>query len=105
MKSSYASIEHVLLLDRLAEHVKVRSLLNLLGQYLRRPAERGGQFFDYERGTSLGYPLSPPIGALFLAELDRRWDRCGRRSARTRPSSAGSKGASTFSATVSAEMA
>ncbi len=45
VKSYYASIDHFLLLDQLAEHVKDRHVLNLLGQYLRRTSERGGQFY------------------------------------------------------------
>ena len=36
-----ASIDHLLLLDQLAVHIKVRRVLNLVGQYLRRTAERG----------------------------------------------------------------
>ncbi len=63
VKSYYASIDHFLLLDQLAEYVKDRHVLNLLGQYLRRTAERGGWFWDYEKGISLGCPLSPLIGA------------------------------------------
>ncbi len=54
VKSYYASIDHFLLLDQLAEYVKDRHVLNLLGQYLRRTSERGGQFWDYEKGISLG---------------------------------------------------
>jgi hypothetical protein len=52
-------------------------VLNLLGQYLRRTAERGGVFWDYELGISLGCPLSPLIGAFFLKELDQRMARSG----------------------------
>jgi RNA-directed DNA polymerase len=77
VKAFYASIDHVLLLDRLARHLQDRDVLNLLGQYLRRTAERGGVFFDHERGISLGCPLSPLMGAFFLAELDRRMERSG----------------------------
>ncbi len=77
VKSYYASIDHFLLLDQLAECVKDRQVLNLLGQYLRRTAERGGVFRDYERGISLGCPLSPLIGAFFLKELDQRMARSG----------------------------
>ncbi len=51
--------------------------MNLLGQYLRRTAERGGEFRDYERGISLGCPLSPLIGAFFLKQLDQRMARSG----------------------------
>ncbi len=47
VKSYYASIDHI----------GDRSILNLLGQYLRRTAERGGCFHDHERGISLGCPL------------------------------------------------
>jgi hypothetical protein len=36
--------------------MKDRRVLNLLGQYLRRTAERGGSFWDYEKGISLGCP-------------------------------------------------
>ncbi len=77
VKSYYASIDHFLLLDQLAGYVKDRRVLNLLGQYLRRTAERGGQFWDYEKGISLGCPLSPLMGALFLKCLDQRMERSG----------------------------
>jgi Reverse transcriptase (RNA-dependent DNA polymerase). len=60
----------LLLLDQLAVHIKDKRVLNLLGQYLRRTSERGGVFRDYERGISLGCPLSPLIGAFFLHALD-----------------------------------
>ena len=70
MKSSYASIDHVMLLDQLAVHIKDRGVLNLLGQHLRRTSERGGAFWDYEKGISLRCPLSPMTGAFFLNALD-----------------------------------
>ncbi len=44
-----------LLLDRLARFIPDRSVLNLLGQYMRRTAERGGCFHDHVRGISLGW--------------------------------------------------
>ncbi len=75
VKSYYASIGHVALMDRLACHIKDRDILNLLGQYMRRTAERGGCFHDHERGISLGCPLSPLMGAFFLHELDQRMER------------------------------
>jgi hypothetical protein len=57
-------------LDQLAVHIKDRRVLNLMGQYLRRTSERGGSFWDYQKGISLGCPLSPLIGAFFLNALD-----------------------------------
>ncbi len=77
VKSYYASIDHHLLLDRMAAYIKDKAALNLIGQYLRRTAERGGAFFDYDRGISLGCPLSPLIGAFFLSELDHYMERLG----------------------------
>ena len=70
VKSYYASIAHLLPLNQLAVHIKDRRLLNLIGQYLRRTSERGGSFWDYEKGISLGCPLSPLIGSFFLNALD-----------------------------------
>lgn len=52
-------------------------MLNLIGQYLRRSAERGGLYWDAERGIALGCALSPLIGALFLSRLDEQMERLG----------------------------
>ena len=77
VKSYYASIDHLLLLDQLAAFIEDRRVLNLLGQYMRRTAERGGVFWDYQKGISLGCPLSPLMGALFLTCLDQRMAKSG----------------------------
>jgi hypothetical protein len=77
VKSYYASIDHHLLLDRLAFWIRDRFILNLLYQYMNRTAERGGSFWECDKGISLGCPLSPLIGAFFLDELDRRMTQTG----------------------------
>ncbi len=77
VKAYYASLDHFLLLDQLADYIKGRRVLNLLGQYLRRSAERGGVFWEYQQGISLGCPLSPLMGAFFLNALDQRMERSG----------------------------
>jgi RNA-directed DNA polymerase len=41
VKSYYASIDHLMLLDQLAVHIKDRRVLNLVSQYLRRSACTG----------------------------------------------------------------
>ncbi len=43
----------------------------------RRTSERGGVFWDYEKSISLGCPLSPLMGALFLKCLDERMAKSG----------------------------
>ncbi len=44
---------------------------------MRRCAERGGLFYDIERGISLGCPLSLLMGALFLQTLNERMEQLG----------------------------
>jgi RNA-directed DNA polymerase len=77
VQSYYASIDHHLLLDRLAVYIPDRAVLNIIAQYLRRCAERGGLFWEYNKGIALGSPLSPLIGAFFLTELDEALEKVG----------------------------
>ncbi|MEP1352872.1 MAG: reverse transcriptase/maturase family protein [Tateyamaria sp.] len=75
VKSYYASIDHHLLLERLAEHIADQTVLNLLSQYMRRSICDGGNYIDIERGISLGCPLSPLMAAFYLHELDEQFER------------------------------
>jgi retron-type reverse transcriptase len=75
VKSYYASIDHHLLLDKLAEYIIDRAVLNLLSQYMRRSICDGGTYIDIERGISLGCPLSPLMAAFYLHELDEQFER------------------------------
>jgi len=77
VKSYYASIGHVPLMERLARFAPDRIILNLCGQYLKRTAEMGGWFYSADRGISLGCPLSPLMGAFFLLELDAKMEASG----------------------------
>ena len=70
VKSYYASIDHLLLLDQLADYILDREVLNIIAQYLKRCAEWGGLFWEHKQGSSLSCPLSPIIGTFFLAGLD-----------------------------------
>ncbi len=77
VKAFYESIDHRLLLEKLAVYIKDRFTLNLLWQSMHRCVERGGLFRDIARGLPRGSPLSPLLGAFFLAELDAGFDRTG----------------------------
>lgn len=77
--SYYASIDHELLLERLERRVTDPRVVALVAQYLKRTSERGGLFYDFERGISRGCPLSPIMGAFFLSELDEALERTGLR--------------------------
>jgi RNA-directed DNA polymerase len=77
VQSYYASIDHQLLLDRLTVHIADWHVLNLIGQCLRRCAERGGLYWDHQKGIALGSPLSPILGAFFLTEVDDAMEQLG----------------------------
>lgn len=77
VQSYYASIDHQILLNHLARHLLDPHILNLLGQYLKRRAERGGLVWEYRQGIPLGCPLSPLLGAVLLTPLDNRVPREG----------------------------
>ncbi len=72
VQSYYASIDHHRLLEILAKHITEPSILNLVGQYLNRRAERGGLVWEYRQGIPLGCPLSPLLGAVMLTALDEQ---------------------------------
>jgi hypothetical protein len=77
VKSFYASIDHQVLLDRLTRVIGDRRVLALLRGYLERVICDGGTYELVERGISLGCPLSPLMGAVYLSELDRAMERLG----------------------------
>ena len=77
VKSYYASIDHQCLIERLSRVIQDPRVLSLVQQYLRRTSERGGLFWESERGIPLGSPLSPIIGAFFLTEVDHRLEKTG----------------------------
>jgi hypothetical protein len=71
VKSYYESINHEILLDKLAVYVKDKRVMYLLSQYVKRSVECGGLFTDFTQGISSGCPLSPLISSFYLYELDK----------------------------------
>ena len=54
VKSYYASIDHNLLLDRLAEFIQDPRVVTLIRQHLRRTVECGGLFWEFEKESRWG---------------------------------------------------
>jgi len=73
----YASIDHHRLLACLTPHLPDPGIFNLVGQYLKRRAERGGLVWEYQQGLPLGCPLSPLLGAVLLTPLDEQLAQSG----------------------------
>ena len=72
-----ASINHHILMEIVGRYVQDEKVLALLWGYLRRYVSDGGKFIDITQGISLGCPLSPLMGALFLKPLDDRMAELG----------------------------
>ena len=77
VKSYYASIDHHVLMEQLHSHINDARVITLIWDYLNRTVQFGGLYRDIKRGISLGCPLSPLIGALYLKLMDDRMERQG----------------------------
>ncbi|MCP4191593.1 MAG: hypothetical protein GY768_13290 [Planctomycetaceae bacterium] len=75
VKHYYASIRHEILQAQLSERIDDPALLDLLWQFMRRTVCDGGVYQQIQQGISLGCPLSPLMGALFLDLLDKRMEK------------------------------
>jgi len=64
VKSYYSSMDHFLVLDQLAHYIKDRRVLNLVGQYLGRYAERGGPLLGVYEGDRPGLPVKSGPGCI-----------------------------------------
>ncbi len=77
VKKYYASLDHQILLGLVQQFVDDSAVLALIRLYLRRFVSDGGKYVDILQGISLGCPLSPLMGALYLKPLDHRMAELG----------------------------
>ena len=71
VKSYYASIDHALLIDLLAEQIHDRRLRTLISRYLHRTVEDGGLFWEFGRGIPLRchYIITNTLKTIKVGEL------------------------------------
>jgi len=70
-------VNHDILMGRIAEVIRDKRVLHLIGKYLRRGAMAEGIVKASEEGTPQGGPLSPLLGNIYLDALDRELERRG----------------------------
>ena len=68
-------VNHDILMGRIAEVIRDKRVLHLIGRYLRRGAMVEGVVMASEEGTPQGGPLSPLLANIYLDELDQELDR------------------------------
>jgi hypothetical protein len=77
VKGYYASIDQEILLGMVREVVPDGAVIELIRGYLRRVVADNGVYEEITKGISLGCPLSPLMGALFLKPLDDLMGKMG----------------------------
>lgn len=70
VKGYYASIDHQIILQQCRKYIDNPLILNLIKQYLQYTIYDEGIYRTNQQGLSLGCPLSPIMGALYLLPLD-----------------------------------
>lgn len=68
-------VNHDILLGRVAQVIRDKRVLHLIGKYLRRGAMVDGLVEASEEGTPQGGPLSPLLANIYLDALDQELDR------------------------------
>ena len=77
IKDYYASMDHLVLFELMERLVTERMMLRLVWGYMKRTVCFGKNYREVTRGISLGCPLSPLMGALYLLPLDEAMEQSG----------------------------
>jgi RNA-directed DNA polymerase len=78
----FDTVQHDVLMSRLARRVKDKRVLRLIGRYLRAGMMEDGLVSPRAEGTPQGGPLSPLLSNVLLDELDKELERRGHRFVR-----------------------
>lgn len=84
LEKFFDTVNHDVLMARVARKVKDKTLLALIGRYLRAGVMVGSSIEPTELGTPQGSPLSPLLSNILLEDLDKELEVRGHRFARYR---------------------
>jgi RNA-directed DNA polymerase len=82
LEKFFDTVNHDMLMARVARRVKDKRLLKLIRRYLTSGIMYGGVVQVQEEGTPQGSPLSPLLSNILLDELDKELERRGHRFCR-----------------------
>jgi group II intron reverse transcriptase/maturase len=82
LEKFFDTVQHDVLMSRVARRVKDKRVLRVIGRYLRAGVMEGGVASPRGEGTPQGGPLSPLLSNILLDELDKELERRGHRFVR-----------------------
>ena len=73
----FDTVNHDVLMNRVARKVRDKRVLRLIGKYLRAGVMRNGRLQKTSKGVPQGGPLSPLLANILLDDLDKELERRG----------------------------
>jgi len=82
LEKFFDTVNHDVLMERVARKVKNRCLLKLIGKFLRAGVRVNGRLQPTKKGVPQGSPLSPILSNILLDELDKELESRGHKFVR-----------------------
>ena len=82
LEKFFDTINHDILMDRVARRIRDKGILSLIGKYLRAGVVVDGRLQRTSEGAPQGGPLSPFLSNILLDDLDKELEKRGHQFAR-----------------------